>query len=351
MDGEGAPHVRAHRRHRQLLLHRAVVPEDRGARGHGLEHAISSTPARSSSPTTASTTCGSRCRAAGWSAQPGREQRAPRQRRRHDDAPLRPGGRARLRVDDEPRLRRAARAVRASGPAAGRHAPAAAARARGQAERHFDGHARDAAVLRRVVRRVSVRAHHDRRPGVAERRGRHGIPDALHRRHALARARRSDVTGGRHRARGRSPVLVRAGRQQRVRARVDGRRASTRSRRRASIAPPQPELPRRCGSSAGSCRGCSATCRSVAPIDGTAWRTTAARPRATSRPRQLWRYWPGHRRQHHLQQDGARGCTRSSGCSVADAAARHVALLRSGTFTHPTPEDFFTARTRAPVRT
>ena len=39
-----------------------------------------------------------------------RRARAPRQRRRHDDAPLLPGGRARLRVDDEPRLPRADRA-------------------------------------------------------------------------------------------------------------------------------------------------------------------------------------------------------------------------------------------------
>ena len=39
-----------------------------------------------------------------------------------------------------------------------------------------------------MVRRLSVRPHHHRRSGVAERQRRHGVPDAVHRRHALARA-------------------------------------------------------------------------------------------------------------------------------------------------------------------
>ena len=55
-------------------------------------------------------------------------------------------------------------------------------------------------VLRRVVRPVSVRPHHDRRSRVAERRGRHGVSDALHRRHALARAARRRRSGGRRRS-------------------------------------------------------------------------------------------------------------------------------------------------------
>ena len=57
-----------------------------------------------------------------------------------------------------------------------------------QAERHFDATRDDAEVLRRVVRRLPLRPHHHRRSRVPERRRRHGVPDAVHRRHALARA-------------------------------------------------------------------------------------------------------------------------------------------------------------------
>ena len=52
---------------------------------------------------------------------------ANRHRRRHHRPPLRAGRRARLRLDDEPGLHRAGRAVRASDAAAGHHAAAAAA--------------------------------------------------------------------------------------------------------------------------------------------------------------------------------------------------------------------------------
>ena len=106
----------------------------------------------------------------GWPlAATGRRARAHRQRRRHDDAPVLSGGRARLRVDDEPGFPRGARAVRASRPAAGRHAAAAAARARVAGRAPLRKRTRDAAVLRRMVRRVSLRPHHDRRSRVAER--------------------------------------------------------------------------------------------------------------------------------------------------------------------------------------
>ena len=71
--------------------------------------------------------------------------RAHGQRRRHDDPPLLSGGRARLRVDDEPGFPRSARAVRACRPAAGRHAAAAAARARVAGGAPFRKRARDAA--------------------------------------------------------------------------------------------------------------------------------------------------------------------------------------------------------------
>ena len=106
---------------------------------------------------------------AGWPlGATGVRARAPRQRRRHDDAPLLPGRRPRLRVDDEPRLPRADRALRASarcrrsrcGCCCSRSTPA-------QADRHFDATRTTLKLLRRVVRRLSVRPHHDRRSRVS----------------------------------------------------------------------------------------------------------------------------------------------------------------------------------------
>ena len=64
----------------------------------------------------------------------------------------------------------------------------------GQESRHFDATAATLKLLRRVVRAVSVRPHHDRRSGVSERQRRHGIPDALHRR------ARVDCAGARRRS-------------------------------------------------------------------------------------------------------------------------------------------------------
>ena len=83
----------------------------------------------------------------------GPRARAHGQRRRHDDASLLPGRRPRLRVDDESRLRGAARALRAPGPAAGRDAPDAAARACLAGRPPLREHARGAAAVRRMVRR------------------------------------------------------------------------------------------------------------------------------------------------------------------------------------------------------
>ncbi len=53
--------------------------------------------------------------------------------------------------------------------------------------------------------------------------GRHGVSDALHRGHALAGAAQGGAAGGRDGPRSRPSVLVRHRRDQRVRARVDGR--------------------------------------------------------------------------------------------------------------------------------
>ena len=80
----------------------------------------------------------------GWPlAATGRERDAYGQRGRNDDPSLLPGGRARLRLDDEPGFSRDARAVRAPRTASGGHAPAAAARARLTGGAAFRQHARD----------------------------------------------------------------------------------------------------------------------------------------------------------------------------------------------------------------
>ena len=100
----------------------------------------------------------------------------------------------------------------------------AAARARVAGRAPFRKRARDAPVLRRMVRRVSLRPHHDRRSRVAERDRRHGIPDAVHRRHMVADAARGYLPRRHRRARGRASMVVRHGRHQRVRGCLDGRR-------------------------------------------------------------------------------------------------------------------------------
>ena len=75
-----------------------------------------------------------------------------------------------------------------AGLPSGGHAAAPAARARLAGRSPLRGHARGAARLRHLVRCLPLRPHHRRGPGVAERHGRHGVPDALHRRLALAPA-------------------------------------------------------------------------------------------------------------------------------------------------------------------
>ena len=71
-----------------------------------------------------------------------------------DDASLRAGRRARLRVDDEPGLHREAAAVRHARPRAGADAAADPARARIPGRSPFRRRRRGAEVLRRVVRRA-----------------------------------------------------------------------------------------------------------------------------------------------------------------------------------------------------
>ena len=101
------------------------------------------------------------------------------------------GGRPRFRLDDEPGLRRADRALRAP-----RRCRPVSMRLLlqpehvGQAERHFDATRAALRYYGEWFGPYPYATHHDRRSGVAERRGRHGVPDALHGRHALAGAAR-----------------------------------------------------------------------------------------------------------------------------------------------------------------
>ena len=107
------------------------------------------------------------------------------------------------------------------------------ARARGPGRAPLRRDLRRALLLRPVVRRVPLRARHRRRSGLGRRRGRrHGVPDALHLRHAPLHAPGHALARERHRARVRPPVLVRPGRQQRVRGRLARRGLQLVHRRR-----------------------------------------------------------------------------------------------------------------------
>ena len=239
VDVARAAHVRAHRRHRQLLLHRAVVSEDRRARGHGLE--LPPVPRRDRvllrlrhlrRPADGAD-------AAGSSAPPGVE------RERRDDG----DGTTTHRYYQEdvhdfawttsPDYVERTATLRASDAAAGRDAAAAAAGARGAGRAPLRRDARDAASttasgsapIRTATSRSSIR------------RGR-AAPDGMEYPTLFTAGTRwlaprsvDDARGG-HGPRGRAPVLVRHRRQQRVRARVDGRRLQhvlDRARDRAGV--------------------------------------------------------------------------------------------------------------------
>ena len=190
VDRARAAHIRAHRRRRQLLLHRAVVPEAGRARRHRLEHAP--VPRRHRVLRRLRRVRRADHRAARLGRRRHRARaRATRHAQGHDDASLRAGRRPRLRVDDQPGLRREDGDLRAPDAAAHRTAAAAAARACRAGRPAFRGDAGGAEVLRRVVRTVSLRPPHDRRSGLAEQRRRHGVPDAVHGGHAAGSRRRT----------------------------------------------------------------------------------------------------------------------------------------------------------------
>ena len=226
VDGEDSATVRAHRVRRRLLLHRAVVPEAGRARERRLEHAPVS--------------CGHRVllglrrlrRAhdrAGWLRPRCVRTRdgADGQRRRH---------RRRTATSDEdihdfawtasPDYIDVAADVRASVAAARARcgcccSPSTPARLRAT----FDA---TAAALKYYGEWFGPYPYGyitivD--PAFQSGARRHGVPDALHRRRALARAAARAGARARDDPRSRPPVVVRHGRQQRIRARLDGRGA------------------------------------------------------------------------------------------------------------------------------
>ena len=347
VDGARAAHVRPHRRDRQLLLHRAVVPQARRAAGRRLE--LPPVPLRHRVLL--------RLRRLRRLADGAGRLAARRDRRASASAATTPTARPTHRYYQEDvhdfawttspdYVERTARFEHPTLPPVEmrlllqpEHAGA------GRAPLRRDAH--DAAVLRRVVRRVSVRPHHDRRSGVPERRRRHGVPDALHRRHALARAGRRHDAGGRHGPRSRPPVLVRHRRQQRVRGRVDGRGVQhvlDGARRGAGL---RSRTISRCATSAASCRGCSRDIALGRETDGNrlAGYRRDAKSDAQSTP--TLPLLPGDRRQHHLQQDRAVAEHARALARLADAAARSCPrYFARWKFRHPKPAGFLRDRQR-----
>ena len=201
--------------------------------------------------------------------------------RPYDDASLLCGGRPRFRLDDQPRLRRAHRAVRPRRPAGGGDAPAAAARARPPGRAALQRDARRAPLLRRMVRSVSLREYHGDRSRLAERRRRHGVSDALHRRHAMAGAARR--WRSRRASRCTKPAISSGTASSRpTSSSTRGwTRASIRSRPRGRSSSSSARSTTRSGTSAGSCPGCSTTCRSAARPTATGSAATATPPTPT----------------------------------------------------------------------
>ena len=199
-----------------------------------------------------------------------------------------------------------------------------------QADRHFRRDADDAEVLRRVVRRLPIRPHHHRRSRVCR-----AAPAAWSIRRSSPPAR----AGWRRRA---SPTpegvtVHEAGHQfwygmvgnNEFEARVDGRRASTPSpprgpSRKCSIRITSPSA-----ISAASCRGCFSDRR-----DRAARRTAIVSPgiaamrKATRSRRRQFRYFPATGGSITYNKTALWLNTMERLARVADAAAHHVDVLQ-----------------------
>ena len=258
--------------------------------------------------------------------------RRPTTRQRHDDAPVPAGRRARLRLDDEPGLRRTARTLRGSrafrrstsGCCCSPSTPS-------QADPALRGGSRRAEVLRHLVRSLSVRPAHRRRSG-----RRSSIAQAQGEEHRAAwSTRRSSprARAGSRRGRGSSRRASRSTRPATSSGTASSppTSSSTRGWTRAQHLRRRPACWRKrfrhgssrsSATSAASCRGRTPTRRGRATIDGN--RLNAYRP-----ARQLRRavdadlaVLAGIGGRDVVQQDGAVARPRSSGCSAGRRCSR-----------------------------
>ncbi len=335
----------------RLLLHRAVVSEDRRARRRPAGTATSSTRRPSSSPTSASYDV-SLTVPPGWIVgATGREQSKTDlgngttthrylQADVHDFA-----------WTTSPDFVERRERFEEAGPAAGRDAAAAAARARRPGRSALRGDARRAEVLRHLVRSISVRTDHDRRSGddLQSRTRRARAPAAWSTRRSSPPARAGSApwtwlaAGERDGPRGRPSVLVRHRRHQRVRARVDGRRAQHVRRRRAcSRKRFRHASSPWSGTSAASCPGRIAD----VPMVARDRRQSAERVSASRQLRRASRRRPGSTgRDRPARSRTTRrrsGWRRSSGMLGWPTVQKILATyFARGAFRHPTPDEFF----------
>ena len=171
----------------------------------------------------------------GWPVGATGRARAPRQRRQHHHSSLLPGRRARLRVDDERRLRGTDGAIRAPDASAGGHATAASIPS---TRRRSDATSMRPATLCRLMASGSAPIRTGTSPSSIRRTK--ATPTAWSYDAFTASTRWLVVlwypdAGKRHDARGGAPVVAWNGRQQRVRGRVDGRRAQRFTARAESV--------------------------------------------------------------------------------------------------------------------
>ena len=324
VDGARAAHVRAHRRHRQLLLHRAVVSEARRAAGRGLElpsvprrHRVllrlrrlrrladGAAPAGSSAPPASSASAATTPTARRRTATTRRTSTTSRGRR----APTTSSGR---RASSTRRCRRSRCACCCSPSTPAR--PSAISTRRATTLKYYGewfgaypyGH------ITIVDPAFQSGAGGMEYPTLFTAGTRWLAPRAA-----------STHAGRRHGPRSRPPVLVRHRRQQRVRGRVDGRRVQHLLDGARDGAGLRRRTTSRCATSAASSRGCS---RDIAlePRDRRqpACRATGATPKSDAQSTPSYRYFPSTGGTHHLQQDRAVAEHAGALARLADAAAR-----------------------------
>ena len=328
-------------RHRRLLLPRALVPEDRCARGERLE--LPPVPRRHRVLRGTNGIYDVRItvprRLGGGRHGHGAERH--RQRRRHGDAPLLPGRRARLRLDHQPRLRRAPRALRAPGPAGRRHAACSCNREHaGQEARHFEATAHTLRLYGEWFGPYPYEQVTIVDPAWQSRSGGMEYPTFF-----TAGTRwlapenvssPEEVTV--HEAG--PPVLAHRRRQQRVRACLD-RRRSQHLRHRActrGVLPGETTAPR--ASSGGSCRGCTADIPWSRAIHGnrlSGYRRDAPHGYPSRTPTYL--YWPGSASSISYNKTAPVAAHAGALSRLADPAARHGRTSSNRwRFGHPGPE-------------